>query len=196
MQKWTVDHTMWVWLLTAPVRTPPPTTAPVMGPTAATKTLTQLKRDFRGKLRYSSVSATFTMTYAHPFGFHIHWYSSKCNSKAPLPAFSYSWVKWPMLWPHLSSGQSLHLRSQAILLTPLFAFSFQSDRNNTNNWLCRYGKRKTWHLLGTILVTLSFPLIFNKCIACQNAPEIGQIVYYGVFIVLFQFGWVSSLSLS
>ncbi|CAG2107216.1 unnamed protein product [Medioppia subpectinata] len=37
------------------------------------------------------------------------------------------------------------------LATPFVGFF--SDRNDSNQLLCRYGKRKTWHLLGSILVS-------------------------------------------
>ncbi|KAF7657202.1 hypothetical protein LDENG_00030570 [Lucifuga dentata] len=35
-----------------------------------------------------------------------------------------------------------------------------------------YGKRKTWHLLGAICVLVTFPFIFNPCLACtDNTPQ-------------------------
>ncbi|XP_054163893.1 major facilitator superfamily domain-containing protein 12-like [Oppia nitens] len=68
---------------------------------------------------------------------------------------------------------------------------FQSDRSNTNSLLCKYGKRKTWHLLGTILVSASFPFIFNKCLNCEDSSQTSKIIYYSVFIVMFQFGWAA-----
>lgn len=30
--------------------------------------------------------------------------------------------------------------------------------------VCKYGRRKSWHLLGTACVTISFPFIFNQCL--------------------------------
>jgi Na+/melibiose symporter-like transporter len=68
---------------------------------------------------------------------------------------------------------------------------FESDRNDTSHWLCRYGRRKTWHLIGTILVTISIPFIFNECIECENASETSKLLYYSAFIVMFQFGWAA-----
>lgn len=58
-------------------------------------------------------------------------------------------------------------------------------------WICRYGRRKTWHLFGTLCVFISFPFIFNQCIMCSEAPENRQEFYYSAFIVVFQFGWAS-----
>ena len=75
------------------------------------------------------------------------------------------------------------------LATPFIGF--ESDRNDTSHWMCRYGKRKTWHLVGTLLVTISFPFIFNVCINCENASSVPKFVYYGAFIIFFQFGWAA-----
>ncbi|KAH0946254.1 hypothetical protein HN011_005705 [Eciton burchellii] len=66
----------------------------------------------------------------------------------------------------------------------------QSDRND-DFWLCRYGKRKTWHLLGTIGVLLGFPFIFSQCIHCENAHQWAQLFYYAAFVTIFQFGWAA-----
>ncbi|XP_076336059.1 major facilitator superfamily domain-containing protein 12-like isoform X1 [Tachypleus tridentatus] len=66
----------------------------------------------------------------------------------------------------------------------------ESDKID-NFWLCRYGRRKTWHLLGTICVLVSFPFLFSKCFGCSEAHEGAQLVYYAAFIIIFQFGWAS-----
>ncbi|XP_026829335.1 major facilitator superfamily domain-containing protein 12 [Ooceraea biroi] len=65
-----------------------------------------------------------------------------------------------------------------------------SDKND-NFWLCRYGRRKTWHLLGTICVILGFPFIFSQCIGCKDAHQWAQLVYYAAFVIIFQFGWAA-----
>lgn len=73
-----------------------------------------------------------------------------------------------------------------------------SDKND-DFWLCRYGRRKTWHLLGTICVLFAFPFIFSPCINCETSHEWAQLIYYAAFVVIFQFGWaavqISHLSL-
>ena len=59
-------------------------------------------------------------------------------------------------------------------------------------WLCtRYGNRKTWHLIGTACVALTFPFIFMPCINCENSSSIIQMVYYCGFLIVLQFGWAS-----
>ncbi|XP_066250431.1 major facilitator superfamily domain-containing protein 12-like [Euwallacea similis] len=82
------------------------------------------------------------------------------------------------------------------LSTPFVGyFSDQGD----NFWLCGYGKRKAWHMIGTICVILTFPFIFSPCVKCENTSKTSQMLYYSVFIAIFQFGWaavqISHLSL-
>ncbi|CAG9770409.1 unnamed protein product [Ceutorhynchus assimilis] len=82
------------------------------------------------------------------------------------------------------------------LSTPFVGyFSDQGD----NFWFCRYGKRKTWHLIGTFCVILTFPFIFSPCVECEAAANWSKMIYYSMFIIIFQFGWaavqISHLSL-
>ncbi|XP_070816407.1 major facilitator superfamily domain containing 12b [Chaetodon trifascialis] len=70
--------------------------------------------------------------------------------------------------------------------TPLVGY--ESDRTTG---IC--GKRKTWHLLGTVCVLVCFPFIFNPCLACdENTPQWAQLVYFTPFIIIFQFGWAAT----
>ncbi|XP_067824415.1 major facilitator superfamily domain-containing protein 12-like [Heptranchias perlo] len=64
----------------------------------------------------------------------------------------------------------------------------------------QYGKRKTWHLIGSICVILSFPFIFNPPVGSgEGIPQWVELIYFIPFIVIFQFGWaaiqISHLSL-
>ena len=73
------------------------------------------------------------------------------------------------------------------IATPIIGV--QSDKSSNN----RYGKRKTWHLGGTLAVAVTFPFIFNLCVyQCANNPRWTLFVYYVPFIVLFQFGWAAT----
>ncbi|CAJ1060935.1 major facilitator superfamily domain-containing protein 12 isoform X2 [Xyrichtys novacula] len=73
------------------------------------------------------------------------------------------------------------------ICTPLVGY--ESDK--TLSGIC--GKRKSWHLLGTLSVILSFPFIFNPCLACtDNTPQWAQILYFSPFIIVFQFGWAAT----
>uniref|UniRef100_A0A8D8WMV6 Major facilitator superfamily domain-containing protein 12 n=1 Tax=Cacopsylla melanoneura TaxID=428564 RepID=A0A8D8WMV6_9HEMI len=64
-----------------------------------------------------------------------------------------------------------------------------SDRGSTA-WYCSLGRRKTWHILGTLLVTLSFPFIFSPMLM-HITSALSQVLYYTPFICLFQFGWAA-----
>ncbi|XP_008563246.1 PREDICTED: major facilitator superfamily domain-containing protein 12-like, partial [Galeopterus variegatus] len=45
----------------------------------------------------------------------------------------------------------------------------------------------------TVCVLLSFPFIFSPCLGCGAAtPEWAALLYYGPFIVIFQFGWAAT----
>lgn len=74
------------------------------------------------------------------------------------------------------------------LATPFVGYhSDQSD----DFWFCRYGRRKMWHLLGTICVLGAFPFIFSPCMGCTYSHKSAQMFYYCMFIIVFQFGWAS-----
>ncbi|XP_061093945.1 major facilitator superfamily domain containing 12b [Conger conger] len=56
-----------------------------------------------------------------------------------------------------------------------------------------YGKRKTWHLLGTVGILISSPFIFSPCLACsEDTPEWVGLLYFSPFIQVFQLAWASS----
>ncbi|XP_062308591.1 major facilitator superfamily domain containing 12b [Osmerus eperlanus] len=74
------------------------------------------------------------------------------------------------------------------LSTPLVGY--ESDRTPG---CAAYGKRKTWHLVGTLSVLVSFPFIFNPCLGCdENTPRWVGLTYFIPFIIIFQFGWAST----
>ena len=63
-------------------------------------------------------------------------------------------------------------------------------------FFCRsYGKHKSWHLIGTLLVMVSFPFLFSPCLACSSdqpdPSQTTQLAYFAVFAVIFQFGWAA-----
>uniref|UniRef100_K9J160 Major facilitator superfamily domain-containing protein 12 n=1 Tax=Desmodus rotundus TaxID=9430 RepID=K9J160_DESRO len=75
------------------------------------------------------------------------------------------------------------------LCTPLVGY--EADR--AAGRCAGYGPRKAWHLVGTTCVLLSFPFIFSPCLGCgATTPEWAALLYYGPFIVIFQFGWAAT----
>lgn len=71
------------------------------------------------------------------------------------------------------------------LATPIVGI--ESDRDIST---CHaYGKRKTWHLIGTILSMFTFPFIFQPCYGGESASRSALIFYYSMLIIVFQFAW-------
>ncbi|XP_066587775.1 major facilitator superfamily domain-containing protein 12-like [Prorops nasuta] len=114
------------------------------------------------------------------------------------------WFTYLLVFFHYILGFKPELAGAVLLIgqvadaiaTPFVGYF--SDQND-DLCLCKYGKRKIWHLLGTICVLFSFRFIFSHCIQCENAHQWAQLVYYAAFVVIFQFGWaavqISHLSL-
>ncbi|XP_030036252.1 major facilitator superfamily domain-containing protein 12 isoform X2 [Manduca sexta] len=58
----------------------------------------------------------------------------------------------------------------------------------------RFGTKKAWHLIGCILVTATFPLLFVRCWGCWLTADPDYLLwwmplYYAILIVFFQIGW-------
>ncbi|KAK9308234.1 hypothetical protein QLX08_001705 [Tetragonisca angustula] len=114
------------------------------------------------------------------------------------------WFTYLLVFFHLVLGFNSTLAGIILLIgqiadalaTPFIGF--HSDKND-NFWLCKYGRRKTWHLIGTLCILFAFPFIFSHCIGCETSHEWAQLVYYAAFVIIFQFGWaavqISHLSL-
>ncbi|CCD67463.1 Major facilitator superfamily domain-containing protein 12 [Caenorhabditis elegans] len=67
-----------------------------------------------------------------------------------------------------------------------------SDSNILPACFDKIGRRMSWHLIGTVLVSLSFPMIFNKCFLCKSTTsEWLKVLWFVPFIMVFQFGWAS-----
>lgn len=54
---------------------------------------------------------------------------------------------------------------------------------------CKYGRRKSWHFIGTACVTTSFPFIFNRCFGLCGEQQYCEIfilyrVFYGIWVWL------------
>ncbi|XP_032763134.1 major facilitator superfamily domain-containing protein 12 isoform X3 [Rattus rattus] len=105
------------------------------------------------------------------------------------------WFTYLLLFLHSVRGYSSRGAGLLLLLgqvadglcTPLVGY--EADRAAC----VRCGPRKAWHLAGTVCVLLSFPFIFSPCLGCGEAtPEWAALLYYGPFIVIFQFGWAAT----
>lgn len=63
------------------------------------------------------------------------------------------------------------------IMTPVFGFLVD-----------RYCKKKIWHVVGSVMVTLSFPVIFGGF--ASSSPTIAMLVYV-TSITIFQTGWAA-----
>ncbi|XP_068776409.1 major facilitator superfamily domain-containing protein 12 isoform X2 [Struthio camelus] len=106
------------------------------------------------------------------------------------------WFTYLLLYLHAVLGYSHGLAGGLLLAgqvadglcTPLLGY--EADRSAGCG---RYGRRKSWHLVGTTCVLLSFPFIFNPCLGCkENTPQWAAFIYYLPFIIIFQFGWAAT----
>ncbi|CAK1602094.1 unnamed protein product [Parnassius mnemosyne] len=60
----------------------------------------------------------------------------------------------------------------------------------------KYSTKKIWHLVGCILVTGTFPLLFVRCWGCYPNENFDYLswwmpLYYAFLIVVFQIGWAT-----
>lgn len=102
--------------------------------------------------------------------------------------FSYTLLYFQLSFPGNIAGLFVLLGQVSDAITTII-IGFLSDRVRFPNLLARYGRKKTWHLIGTVIVTCTVPFTYNTCLGCQNASQGFQIAYYVFFIVLYQAGW-------
>lgn len=56
-----------------------------------------------------------------------------------------------------------------------------------------YGKRKSFHLLGTVLVAGLFPFLMMPCFVCgEDSSEQTMGIYYGSIMIVHNIGWALS----
>ncbi|XP_045775137.1 major facilitator superfamily domain-containing protein 12-like [Maniola jurtina] len=106
------------------------------------------------------------------------------------------WFTYFLVFFHLvlefSASQAGYLMLIGQVVDALFTPFIGYHSDNTNNYLsARYGRRKLWHLFGTVCVLLSFPFIFMQCTGCSTSDKWAQMFYFAAFITIFQIGWAS-----
>ncbi|EDO39553.1 predicted protein, partial [Nematostella vectensis] len=53
-----------------------------------------------------------------------------------------------------------------------------------------YGRRKFWHLVGSLLVTFTWPFLFSPCKGCdENSSQSELLGHYAVVVIFLQTGW-------
>ncbi|VDK63579.1 unnamed protein product, partial [Cylicostephanus goldi] len=74
--------------------------------------------------------------------------------------------------------------------TPIIGIA--SDSSVLPKIFDKIGRRMSWHIIGTIFVSISFPFIFNRCLFCsEDQSEWLKVLWFIPFIMVFQFGWAS-----
>lgn len=55
----------------------------------------------------------------------------------------------------------------------------------------KYGTKKCWHLSGCLIITFTFPLLFERCWGCGDIilPLWWMSLYYAILVIFFQIGW-------
>ncbi|GAU98136.1 hypothetical protein RvY_09317 [Ramazzottius varieornatus] len=66
---------------------------------------------------------------------------------------------------------------------------YESDQSRSGFF--GYGRRKSWHLIGTFCVVATFPFLFIDCISCHDSHDWAKFIYFAPFVLIFQFGWAS-----
>lgn len=79
----------------------------------------------------------------------------------------------------LINVRTIFIQGQVIdaVMTPIFGFLID-----------RYCKKKIWHVVGSIMVTLSFPVIFGGFV---NSSTTIAMLLYVTSITIFQIGWAA-----
>lgn len=95
---------------------------------------------------------------------------------------------------HKSAGE-LILIGQIADAAAASIVGFLCDKTRT-----KYGRRKTWHLIGTILAAISLFFFWHTCLPCTpSTPVKLKILYFSIPICINVFGWtcvqISHLSL-
>lgn len=102
--------------------------------------------------------------------------------------FSYALIYWTKIVGLTETDAGLLLLVGQISDALSTLFIGQVCDRTSFKW---YGKRKLWHAIGTIFVLISFPFIFNLCVNCEYSSDMVKLVYYGAFVIFFQFGWAA-----
>lgn len=58
---------------------------------------------------------------------------------------------------------------------------------------CRIpGRRKIFHLMGLFFTSVVFFFIWHECFRCEGANVSYKLLYFGSFVIVFQFGWAAT----
>ena len=103
------------------------------------------------------------------------------------------WISYLIIFYHYVIGLSyvyaglLYLVGQIAdaVATPLIGYFCDKT------YVKCYGRRKLWHLMGTVVVATLYIIYWYKCINCEDASPKIKVLYYAIPIAVIQFGWTS-----
>lgn len=86
-----------------------------------------------------------------------------------------------MLVTLLINVRTIFIQGQIVdaVMTPIFGILVD-----------RYCKKKIWHVVGSVMVTLSFPVIFGGFVSSSDHATIAMLLYIAS-ITIFQTGWAA-----
>ncbi|VDL71206.1 unnamed protein product [Nippostrongylus brasiliensis] len=124
------------------------------------------------------------------FGYGVgHFYNDLCASMW----FTYLMIYLEKVLRFRSSHAGLLMLIGQVtdaVSTPLVGIA--SDSSMLPKFFDKIGRRISWHIIGTVCVSLSFPFIFNRCLVCLDSEsEWYKVLWFVPFIMVFQFGWAS-----
>uniref|UniRef100_A0A0K0D5M3 Major facilitator superfamily domain-containing protein 12 n=1 Tax=Angiostrongylus cantonensis TaxID=6313 RepID=A0A0K0D5M3_ANGCA len=137
-----------------------------------------------------SLRPQYDLEWRKKFGYGIgHFYNDLCASMW----FTYLMIYLEKVLRFRSSQAGLLMLIGQVtdaISTPLVGIA--SDSNFLPKFFHRVGRRISWHMIGTVCVSLSFPFIFNRCFVCSDSgSDWYKVAWFTPFIMLFQFGWAS-----
>ncbi|KAK6766187.1 hypothetical protein RB195_025846 [Necator americanus] len=124
------------------------------------------------------------------FGYGVgHFYNDLCASMW----FTYLMIYLEKVLKFRSSHAGLLMLIGQVtdaVSTPVVGIA--SDSNSLPKFFSKIGRRMSWHIIGTICVSVSFPFIFNRCFVCSDSEsEWFEVMWFVPFIMVFQFGWAA-----
>lgn len=137
------------------------------------------RRSYGSIQQQSLAPQTSTLNFLQRIGYgfgHVH------NDLCAAVWFSYVllYLQKVRLIPSVTAGSLVMLGQVTDAVSTPFVGWF------TDKW----STKQRWHMFGTFLVFISFPLMFSVDTTSENPDDWWwSVVYYGAFMMLFQFAW-------
>ncbi|KAI1296852.1 Major facilitator superfamily domain-containing protein 12 [Halotydeus destructor] len=102
--------------------------------------------------------------------------------------FTYTLIAFKLILPAFYAGLILGLGQFTDAITTL-AVGYLSTKKSFG-FIEKYGQLKFYHLVGTVLTLVSFPLVYGQCFICSAGTiNFTKFSYFFFFAIFFQAGW-------